>query len=132
MIVDYTCNSYSSEKQKSKGSLEHQSISKTVSTSTYFINSNNRNIRTMCEIWQLKFNNTDTRHYVKSVQIRSFFWSLFSCIWTEYGDLLRIQYKYKKLRTGKNSVFGHFSRSVHQGKAKKIFIFFFFILHETV
>ena len=26
---------------------------------------------------------------VKSVQIRSFFWSVFSCIWTEYGDLLR-------------------------------------------
>ena len=23
------------------------------------------------------------------VQIRSFFWSVFSCIWTEYGDLLR-------------------------------------------
>ena len=22
---------------------------------------------------------------VKSVQIRSFFWSVFSCIWTEYG-----------------------------------------------
>ena len=28
-------------------------------------------------------------HYVKSVQIRSFFWSVFSCIRTEYGDLLR-------------------------------------------
>ena len=28
-------------------------------------------------------------HCVKSVQIRSFFWSVFSCIWTEYGDLLR-------------------------------------------
>ena len=28
-------------------------------------------------------------HFVKSVQIRSFFWSLFSCIRTEYGDLLR-------------------------------------------
>ena len=27
-------------------------------------------------------------HYVKSVQIASFFWSVFSCIWTEYGDLL--------------------------------------------
>ena len=28
---------------------------------------------------------------VKSVQIRSFFWSVFSCIRTEYRDLLRIQ-----------------------------------------
>ena len=26
--------------------------------------------------------------YVKSVQIRSFFWSVFSCIWTECRDLL--------------------------------------------
>ena len=28
-------------------------------------------------------------HCLKSVQIRSFFWSVFSCIRTEYGDLLR-------------------------------------------
>ena len=28
-------------------------------------------------------------HFVKSVQIRSFIWSVFSCIRTEYGDLLR-------------------------------------------
>ena len=41
-----------------------------------------------------------TTHCVKSVQIRSFFWSVFSCIRTKYGDLLR-----------KNSVFGHFSCS---------------------
>ena len=41
-------------------------------------------------------------HYVKSVQIRSFFRSVFSLIRTEY----------KKIRTRKNSVFGHFSRSV--------------------
>ena len=34
------------------------------------------------------------KHYVKSVRIRSFFWSVFSCN-----------------QTGKNSVFGHFSRS---------------------
>ena len=40
-------------------------------------------------------------HCVKSVQIRSYFWSLFSCIWTEY----------RKIRTGNNSLFGHFSRS---------------------
>ena len=31
----------------------------------------------------------DTMQCVKSVQIRSFFCSVFSCIWTEYGDLLR-------------------------------------------
>ena len=24
-------------------------------------------------------------HCVKTVQIRSYFWSVFSCIWTEYG-----------------------------------------------
>ena len=28
-------------------------------------------------------------HYVKSVQIQRFFWFVFSCISTEYGDLLR-------------------------------------------
>ena len=39
-------------------------------------------------------------HCVKSVPMRSFFWSVFSYIWT----------KYRKIRTRKNSVFGHFSR----------------------
>ena len=38
---------------------------------------------------------------VKSVQIRSFFWSVFNSIRAECG----------KIRTRKNSVFGHFSRS---------------------
>ena len=38
---------------------------------------------------------------VKSVQIRSFFWSVFSRIRTEHG----------KIRTRKNSVFGHFLHS---------------------
>ena len=41
-------------------------------------------------------------HCVKSVQIWSFFWFVFSCIRIEY----------RKIRTRKNSVFGHFSRSV--------------------
>ena len=41
-------------------------------------------------------------HCVKSVQIRSFSWSVFSCIRPEY----------RKIQTRKNSVFGHFSRSV--------------------
>ena len=41
------------------------------------------------------------KHCVISVQIRSFFWSIFYCIWAEY----------RKIRTRKNSVFGHFSRS---------------------
>ena len=40
-------------------------------------------------------------HYVRSVQIRSFVWPIFSCI----------QSKCRKIRTRKNSVFGHFSRS---------------------
>ena len=41
------------------------------------------------------------KHSVKSVQIRSFFWAVFSCIRTEY----------RKIQTTKNSIFGHFSRS---------------------
>ena len=51
------------------------------------------------------------RHCVESCQIRSFFWSVFSHIRTEYGEILRIQSKCGKIRTIKNSVFGHFSRS---------------------
>ena len=38
---------------------------------------------------------------MKCVQIRSFFWSVFSCIQTEYGDL---QSEYRKIWTRKNSV----------------------------
>ena len=52
-------------------------------------------------------------HCVKSVQIWIYFWSVFSCIWTEYGEIwsLRIQSEYRKMWTRNNSVFGHFSRS---------------------
>ena len=46
---------------------------------------------------------SDCYHYVKSVQLRCFFWFVFSCIRTEY----------KNIRTRKNSVVGHFSRSVY-------------------
>ena len=45
-------------------------------------------------------------HCVKSVQIRSFFRSAFSCIQSEY----------EKIRTRKNFVFGHFSHSVYHSK----------------
>ena len=41
-------------------------------------------------------------HCLRSVQIWGFFWSLFSCIRTEY----------RKIRARKTSVFGHFSLSV--------------------
>ena len=50
-------------------------------------------------------------HYVKCVQIRSYFWSVFSRIRTEYGEIRSIQSECGKIRTRKNSVFGHFSRS---------------------
>ena len=40
-------------------------------------------------------------HCVESVQIRSFFWLVFSCIRTEY----------REIRTRKNFVSGHFSHS---------------------
>ena len=36
---------------------------------------------------------------------------IISCIRTEYGHLLRIQSKYRKIRTRNISAFGHFSRS---------------------
>ena len=48
---------------------------------------------------------------VKNVQIRSFFWSVFSRIWTEYGDLRSTEIsEYGKIWSRKNSVFGQFSR----------------------
>ena len=37
-----------------------------------------------------------------------FFWFVFSCIWTEYGDLLRIQSEYRKIRTRNNSLLDTF------------------------
>ena len=54
-------------------------------------------------------------HCKKSIQIRSIFWSVFSRIWTDYerySVCLRIQSECVKIRTRKNSVFEHFSRSV--------------------
>ena len=57
----------------------------------------------------------EIRRCVKSVQIRSFLLSAFSCIWTKYGDLrsnspysVRIQ---ENTEQKKNFIFGHFSRS---------------------
>ena len=55
---------------------------------------------------------TTTCHCVKSVQMRSFFWSVFSRIRTEYGYavFLRTQSECGKIRIRKNSVFRHFLR----------------------
>ena len=54
-------------------------------------------------------------HCVKCVQIRSFFWSVFSRIRNQYGEILCISpysVRMRKNTNQKNSVFGHFSRSV--------------------
>ena len=48
-------------------------------------------------------------HCIKSVQIQIYFWSVFSCIWTEY----------RKIRTRNNFVFGHFLRSVCDLKERR-------------
>ena len=58
-------------------------------------------------------NNLSMKHYVKSVQIRSFFWSAFFCIRTEY----------RKIRTRKNSVFTHFLRSERNCKYSSVIYF---------
>ena len=52
------------------------------------------------QIWQLKKTKNKINHCEKSVQIRSYFWSVVSCIRTEY----------RKIRNRNKSVFGHFSR----------------------
>ena len=63
------------------------------------------------------------QHCVKIVQLRSYFWSVFSCILTECGDLLckspvniHIQSKYRKIGTRNNSIFGQFSRSTSRAR----------------
>ena len=64
----------------------------------------NSNVHVFCVIQLIFFplEWSDPRnHCLKSAQIRSFFWSVFSCIRTEF----------RKIRTRKNYVFGHFSRS---------------------
>ena len=35
-------------------------------------------------------------HFVKSIKIRSFFWSVFSRIRTEYGEMLRISGQFSR------------------------------------
>ena len=65
-------------------------------------------------VWGTNVDQFLTEHCVKSIQIRSFFCSVFSCIRAEYGDLLHkslYSIRNRKIRTRKSSVFGHFSRS---------------------
>ena len=59
----------------------------------------------------LQLFSSKTEHCAKNVQIRSFFWSVFSPIWAECGDLFR-KSPYS-VRQGKirNRKFGHFSCS---------------------
>ena len=56
-------------------------------------------------------------HCMKSVQIRSFFWSVFSRIRTEYGEIRSISpysVEYRKCEPEKTPyLVGHFSRSVY-------------------
>ena len=59
--------------------------------------------------------NLKDTHCEKSVQIRSYFWYVFSCIRTEYGEIRRDISPYsvreREYRSRNNSVFGHFLRS---------------------
>ena len=79
-----------------------------------FLGANNVYIR------YINFPNIYHKHCAKGVHIQSFFWSAFSRICSEYGDLLSkslySESKYGKIRIRKSSVFGLFSRS---GKAEK-------------
>ena len=50
-------------------------------------------------------------HCVKSVRIRGFFWSVFSRIRTEYGEILSNSVRMRENTDQKISEYGHFSRS---------------------
>ena len=52
-------------------------------------------------------------HCAENIQIRSFFWSVFFRICTEYSVNLRIQSKYEKIRTRKTLYLDIFLRSVN-------------------
>ena len=55
-----------------------------------------------------------SQHCVKRVQTRSFFWSVFSRIWTEYGEIRSISpysVQMRENRDQKNFLFGHFLHS---------------------
>ena len=70
-----------------------------------------KNIEIVTYNWQVKY----LYHCVKSVQIHSFFWSIISCLRTEYEYLLcKSPYSawIHENKTQKNSAFWHFSRSV--------------------
>ena len=49
---------------------------------------------------------------VKGVQLRSFFWSVFFLLWTEYGNLRRNLRRMQENADQKNSVIGQFLRNV--------------------
>ena len=49
-------------------------------------------------------------HCMKCVLIRSFFWSVFSRVQTEFGEIRSI--RMREIRTRKNSILGQFLRSV--------------------
>ena len=63
------------------------------------------------ELENSECNNQILNHCEKNAQIWRFFRPVFSRIWTEYGDLLRIQSKHRIIQTRKNTIFAHFSRS---------------------
>ena len=51
----------------------------------------------------------------KSVQIRSFFWSIFSCIRAEYGDLLRKSPYLVQMRENKGQKKTRYLHTFHKG-----------------
>ena len=55
-------------------------------------------------------------HYVKSVRMSEFFWSVFSDIWTEYGDLQNRSMCSVQILANiyhKSSEYGYFLRSIN-------------------
>ena len=59
-------------------------------------------------------------HCVKSVQIRSFFWSLFSRIWTEYGEIRSVSQYSVRMRDDTDQKKTPYLDFVHEGDSNSV------------
>ena len=75
-------------------------------------------------------------HCLKSVQIRSFFWSVFSRIWTEYGEMLRISpysvWMWENTDQKKLRIWTHLTQCIISVSIKKILSGFYLLFQSLL